>query len=109
MVTNSRMPTSYEGSLDWKYTPVRETLSEPRISSNGSRSGSDGRILINCVILQRRLLRRSVCLARGVGIPPGVFILDMRSNWDAMKGLPFPGEFRFPCGNKSKRPARENL
>src|SRR5271157_572058 len=85
MVTNSRMPTSYFSSLEWKKTPPRETLIEPRISSNGSFSGSDGRRCINWVILQRRLPRRSVCEGRA-GVPPlldPVFII-MNSPGDAI-------------------------
>jgi len=64
---------------------VRETLRVPRISSNGSRSGSEGRIRISCVILQRRPLRRSVCLERVVVIPPGLLIFVIWSSWDAIE------------------------
>jgi hypothetical protein len=80
------MPSSYFSSLDWKNTPLRETLNDPRISSNGSFSGSDGRRCINWVILQRRLPRRSGCEGRA-GKPllmDPVFI--MNSPGDAISG-----------------------
>src|SRR5258708_39118254 len=87
MVTNSRMPTSYCGSLDWKKTPERETLTEPRMSSKWSLLGSEGRMRINWVILQRRLPRRSVLEIGCFGeLPVGNFFV-IRSCWVA-KGKP---------------------
>jgi len=43
-----------------KKTPEGETLTEPRKSSKWSLFGSEGRMRISCVILQRRLPRRSL-------------------------------------------------
>ena len=40
---------------------------------------------INCVNLQRRLPRRSVCLERAVVLPPGLLVLVIWSYEDAME------------------------
>src|ERR1700674_2504672 len=84
IVTKSLMPTSYPVSLDWKNTPERETLTEPRKSSKWSFSGSEGRMRISCVILQRRVPRRSVCVNVCFGELPAGSLFVMRSCWVAM-------------------------